>query len=81
VKFIDKLSFSLGVASIVILEFLALRHPTHFTQAQLSPSALTFISNQQIFASVSVGQLKVNENITIIISGRVWGRGRRTSVV
>jgi hypothetical protein len=49
VKFIDKLSFSLGVASIVILEFLALRHPTHFTQAQLSPSyklpsALTFIS-------------------------------------
>jgi hypothetical protein len=61
VKFIDKLSFILGVASIVILEFLALRHPTHFTQAQLSPSALTFISNQQIFASVSVGQLKVNE--------------------
>ncbi|XP_023337253.1 uncharacterized membrane protein C776.05 [Eurytemora carolleeae] len=31
VKLIDKLSFTFGVASMIIIEFLALRHPTYFT--------------------------------------------------
>ena len=54
VKFIDKVSFFLGVACIIFTEFLALRHPEYFTQYYfgLITLLLSYRSHNRVTASV-----------------------------